>query len=169
MALFAVNTGCRAGEICALQWDWELPVPELNTSIFLIPGEQVKNADERLVVLNQVAKSVVDEVRGQHPLYVFTFRGHAVQSMNNTAWQNARRRANLKYVRVHDLQHTFGRRLRSAGVSFEDRQDLPGHRSSRITTHYSAAEIQNLLDAANSVCCMKEDAPALVLLKRTVY
>ena len=27
-------------------------------------------------------------------------------------------------VRVHDLKHTFGRRLRAAGVSFEDRQDL---------------------------------------------
>lgn len=26
--------------------------------------------------------------------------------------------------RVHDLKHTFGRRLRAAGVSFEDRQDL---------------------------------------------
>jgi len=40
---------------------------------------------------------------------------------------------------VHDLKHTFGRRLRAAGVSFEDRQDLLGHRSGRITTHYSAA------------------------------
>jgi hypothetical protein len=29
-------------------------------------------------------------------------------------------------VRVHDLRHTFGRRLRAAGVSLEDRQDLPG-------------------------------------------
>jgi hypothetical protein len=30
-------------------------------------------------------------------------------------------------------KHTFGRRLRAAGVSFEDRQDLLGHRSVRIT------------------------------------
>ncbi len=37
-------------------------------------------------------------------------------------------------VRVHDLKHTFGRRLRAAGVSFEDRQDLLGHRAGRITT-----------------------------------
>ena len=27
--------------------------------------------------------------------------------------------------------------MRAAGVSFEDRQDLLGHRSGRITTHYS--------------------------------
>jgi integrase len=51
-----------------------------------------------------------------------------------------------------DLKHTFGRRLRAAGVSLEDRQDLLGHRSSRITTHYPAAELRNLVEAANRVC-----------------
>ncbi len=53
---------------------------------------------------------------------------------------------------MHDLKHTFGRRLRAAGVSFEDRQDLLGHRSGRITTHYSSAELQSLYQAANKVC-----------------
>jgi hypothetical protein len=38
------------------------------------------------------------------------------------------------------------------GVSFEDRQDLLGHRSARITTHYLAAELSRLLGAANRVC-----------------
>jgi integrase len=71
--------------------------------------------------------------------------------MNATAWRNARVRVDLNHVRVHDLKHTFGRRLRAAGVSFEDRQDLLGHRSGRITTHYSSAELQNLFDAAERV------------------
>jgi hypothetical protein len=44
-----------------------------------------------------------------------------------------------------------GRRLRTAGVSFEDKQDLLGNRSGRITTHYSAAELSNFLTAANLV------------------
>ena len=64
-----------------------------------------------------------------------------MQRMLNSAWKRARTRAGLPQVRVHDLKHTFGRRLRAAGVSFEDRQDLLGHRSGRITTHYSAAEL----------------------------
>ena len=51
-------------------------------------------------------------------------------------------------MRVHGLKHTFGRRLRAAGVSFEDRQDLLGHKSQRITTHYSEAELANLIAAA---------------------
>ncbi len=50
--------------------------------------------------------------------------------------------------RVHDMMHTSGRRLRAAGVSFEDRRDLLGHKSTRITTHYSAAEFANLIAAS---------------------
>ena len=37
-------------------------------------------------------------------------------------------------------------------MSYEDRQDLLGHKSGRITTHYSAAELENLIEAANRVC-----------------
>jgi integrase len=60
MALFKVNTGCRDQEVCGLRWEWEVAVPELETTVFLIPGHKVKNGDERLVVLNRVARSVVD-------------------------------------------------------------------------------------------------------------
>ena len=66
MALFAVNTGLPGSEICGLRWDWEVAVPELGTSVFIIPGEKVKNADDRLVVLNRVARSVIAARRGQH-------------------------------------------------------------------------------------------------------
>jgi hypothetical protein len=34
---------------------------------------------------------------------------------------------------------------------FEDRQDLLGHRSGRIISHYPAAELINLIKAANQV------------------
>ena len=167
MALFKVNTGCRDAEVCGLKWEWEVSVPELNTSVFLIPGSKVKNGDERLVVLNRVAKSVIDGVRGEHDEYVFVYRGRPIDTIHNTGWQEARKRAGLPHVRVHDLKHTFGRRLRAVGVSFEDRQDLLGHRSGRITTHYSAAELANLIEAANKVCeAGVRKMPTLVILKK---
>ena len=119
------------------------------------------------MVLNRIAGSVIDEQRGQHPKFVFPYKGHAIQRMNGHAWRKARKRAGLSGVRVHDLKHTFGRRLRAAGVSFEDRQDLLGHKSGRITTHYSAAELHNLVKAANSVTDEKSrKSPALTILNR---
>ena len=165
MALFAVNTGCRDAEICGLRWEWEVEVPELATSVFIIPGVQVKNGEERLVVLNKVARSVIEQRRGRHPEYVFTYKGQPVGYMLNTGWRKARDAARLSRVRVHDLKHTFGRRLRAAGVSFEDRQDLLGHRSGRITTHYSAAELSRLIEAADSVCERNGTRPELVVLR----
>jgi len=167
--------------------------------VFIIEGDKVKNGQDRLVVLNRVARWVIDSVRGQHPEHVFVRFPAAKKSeagspplarkdlpltgMNTTAWQNARARAADKWkertgveaadgfrrVRVHDLKHTFGRRLRAAGVSFEDRQDLLGHKSSRITTHYSAAELTSLIAAAEKVCDGEShNSPATTWLRRRV-
>lgn len=166
MALFAVNTGCRDQEICNLRWEWEVKIPE--GSVFIIPAWQVKNRQDRLVVLNNIAHSVINQVRGIHPNYVFTYLGKPTTRMLNSAWLKARVRAGLPKVRVHDLKHTFGRRLRAAGVSFEDRQDLLGHKSSRMTTHYSQAELSNLIHAANKVCGVGQAIPLLTVLKRAM-
>ena len=51
-------------------------------------------------------------------------------------------------------------------MSFEDRQDLLGHRSGRVTTQYSAAELANLIAAANRVCERDPERPELVVLRR---
>jgi len=174
MALYKVNAGSREEEVCSLKWTWERKVPELETSVFVIPGNKVKNAEDRLVVLNRIARSAVEEARGMHPEYVFVRqekngRVIPIKKMYGTAWKNARERAadaweksrgtaapeGFRRVRVHDLKHTFGRRLRAAGVSFEDRQDLLGHKSQRITTHYSEAEVANLIAAAEKACNQK--------------
>ena len=129
---------------------------------FIVPGDRVKNGDEQLVVLNSIARSIIETVRGQHHDYVFIYRGQRVQRMLNSAWKKARQRANVPLVRVHDLKHTFGRRL---GVSFEDRQDFLGHRSRRITTHYSAAELSRLIEAAERVTEQNGRRPELVVLR----
>lgn len=173
MALFGINTGARQEEICGLKWIWEQRVPELDTptiqrTVFVLPGSVTKNSEPRVIVLNDVAQSVIEDVRGEHPTYVFTHRNRKgtrdrIGTINNQGWKAARRRAAARYkdvlkrecpmgfrsIRVHDMRHTFGRRLRAAGVSLEDRQDLLGHKSGRITTEYSAAEIGNLVAAAN--------------------
>ena len=166
MALFKVNTGLRDQEVCQLQWDWEYPIPELNTSIFVIPQAYSKNGLNRLVPLNDIALQIIAEVRHQHPVYVFTgANGQTrIYQMNTKVWKKARKRLGLP-VRIHDLKHTFGRRLRAAQVSLEDRQDLLGHKSNRITTHYSPAEIRHLIEAANKVCHRQLSTPTLSLIR----
>ena len=52
---------------------------------------------------------------------------------------------------VHNLRHTFGRRLRGAGVALETRKALLGHANGDITTHYSAAELDELINAGEMI------------------
>jgi hypothetical protein len=42
--------------------------------------------------------------------------------------------------------------LRAAGVGFEDRKLLLGHKAGHVTTHYSAPEIGALIQASEKVC-----------------
>ena len=153
MALFAVNTGCREQEVCQSRWDWEVSVAELQTSVFVFPAgfggrpgrSGVKNREDRVVVLNDVAKRVIDSQCGLHRQFLFvSSKGQPrkpLRYMNNTALQTARKAAGLSQVRVHDLKHTFGRRLRTAGVPLETRKVLLGHKTGDIASHYSAPEL----------------------------
>lgn len=156
MALFKVNVGLRDKEVCHFKWECEVSVPRLNTCVFIIPSQRVKNGEERLVILNRVAKSVIESVRDEQAEYVFPLCGGPLTLVGNQAWYNARVRVGLPRVREHDLKQTFGRRLRAAGVNFEDRQDLPGKKSGRITTHHIAAELEILMEAANKDCAVPQ-------------
>ena len=166
MALFKVNTGTREQEVVCLRWDWEVSIPELKTSVFVVPGGGVKNGEDRLVVMNAEARAVINRQRGRNPEYVFTYsKGQPVDRINTKAWRRAREEAGLPQARVHDLKHTFGRRLRAKGVSHETRQVLLGHKNGQITTHYSAAEIGELIDAVEKVSWSGSSAPTLTLIK----
>ena len=66
---------------------------------------------------------------------------------------------------MHDLKHTFGRRLRAAGVTEEDRKVLLGHKNGSITSHYSAAELGKLIEA-NKISATDSRGPALTILRR---
>jgi integrase len=74
-----------------------------------------------------------------------------IQTMNNTAWQSGRARAGLSDLRVHDLRHTAGMRLREAGVSSETRADILWHNSPSMTHHYSVAQIVELHAALEKI------------------
>jgi integrase len=152
MALFDLNTGLRDQELVSLRWYWEVQVPELECSVFILPEEVTKNGEERVLMLNRVARSVLEAQRGRHAEYVFTFGGKPLTRMNNTSWRKARRRAELPNLRVHDMRHTFGHRLRAAGVSIEDRKALLGHKVEDITTHYSAPDLAHLLKCVDQIC-----------------
>ena len=159
---FSVNTGARDENVCGLQWAWEVDVPEIKRSVFMVPAEFFKTKRRHVMVLNDVAWVIVQRRRGVDSKYVFTYqpvakegmpaKGHRrVETQNNSAFQKAREAVGLAKVRVHDLRHTYGQRLRDAGVSEEDRALLLGHAGNGMPQHYATATVARLLEAANAV------------------
>ena len=73
MALFAVNTGLRNDNVCGLEWSWEVDVPEIGRSVFVVPAEEFKSKRDHVVILNDAAWSIIQSQRGLHPIWVFPF------------------------------------------------------------------------------------------------
>jgi integrase len=71
----------------------------------------------------------------------------------------------IPHLRVHDLKHTFGFRLRAANVDPMDRKDLLGHKNADISRLYSAPSIERLLEAAEKVVDLRE--PVLRVVGRS--
>ena len=158
MALFDLNTGARDDVVCNLRWEWEVYLEDIECSVFIVPPRYVKGRKGwRPLICNRVAQSIIEEQRGEHPEFVFTYqRGklhvpHAVETMNNNGWQRARKLVGLSDVRVHDLRHTVGMRLREAGVREETISDILWHSRGTMTAHYSVAQVRELLDALNLI------------------
>jgi hypothetical protein len=147
----------REQEVCGLRWDWEIAVPELDTTVFVLPDSETKTRTERVIVLNSIAKRIVERA-GPQPTRRATCSASGANGSarceppDGAAHGRARVYPEDPMVMkgVHNLRHTCGRRLRAAGVPLETRKQLLGHASGDITTHYSAAELGELLAAARA-------------------
>lgn len=187
--MFMTNTGPRSvDELCAMKWEWERRMPELDLPdfkvvLFVLPA--TKNGEERVLVLNKMAQAILERQRGKHAEFVWTWRRalgryHPLADINTTSWVAGRNRAAAKYGDVlgrecpsgfatlhpHDLRHTFGRRLRAAGVAKETRAKLLGHSDGGdMTTHYSAAEMLELVQAVRKIEVPLGSAPTLTVIR----
>lgn len=173
MVLFGLNTGLRADkELCPLRWSWERQVPGSKDTYFLIPGEVRKNGKALAVVLNHVARSIVEDMRKvKSNDYVFNYMDAPLTRMNNHAWKSAKKQAVAIYetiigqkpgtgfesLNVYDLRHTFATRLRNSDVSEEDIAVLLGHDRGTVTDIYSHARYSYILDKVERVAIEPPD------------
>ena len=140
---FALATGCRAGEIKGLEWnrvDLERRTAWLN---------QTKNGTPRGVPLNSDAVTVLEEQRGKHAQFCFTFDGRPiVWEVTNSAWRTALGKADIMDFRFHDLRHTWASWHRQAGTSCDELKDLGGWKSRVMVDRYAKYATEHLTVAA---------------------
>ncbi len=152
MALFDVHTGLRDKPLVNLQWSWEQYEEALGETVFKIPAKYMKNGKPMTLILNRIARQVIESMRGYHEIYVFGKASRMTDNAWHRAWKDAGLPTGKEWCKgVHNLRHTFGKRLRDAGVDSRDVQDLLHHMPRDITRHYSAPELKKLKAALEKI------------------
>ena len=156
---FATNTGLREQTQTNLRWEWEVELPMLDAIAFIVPGEYLKygrnisGTGEWLLVLNSTCQDIIKRWRGRDKEFVFpSDLGGCYNRFRNTHFKNARQAAQLEHINWHSARATFSTRLRAAGVSNEDRQQLMAHSTGNITTDYSWADVKVLMSCVEKLC-----------------
>ena len=85
--LFDVNCGAREQEVCQLRWDWEIQFED--RSLFVLPKQLTKNKQDRILVPNDVAQTVLNEVRHLHGEYVFSYKGKRLAEFANNGLEKS--------------------------------------------------------------------------------
>lgn len=165
-ALLCLNTGLRDWGTCHACFDWVVDTSA--GPVLQIQLEHPRQKERGIVPLNTVARGIVQRRReaaltddGER---VITFRGVSVDRIVNSAWRRARKAIGIPDLHFHDLRHTFGYRLRDAGVDWETRRDLMRHATGDVTSHYSAADLEHLFECAERVTKPKGSRPLLKII-----
>jgi integrase len=158
MSLFKVNTGTREQEVCQLRWSWEVQVPELDTSVFIVPKGFVKNDEDRLIVLNRVAPS--SKCQGVHREFVFAYRRN-VDRCTKTGLSVVRSdglRKSAASRRINSNAWRKGRLVQRAACRRQDCRQSAWRRSQRSgftisSTRSDGACVLRGSDARHARCC----------------
>ncbi|MET0118958.1 MAG: site-specific integrase [Sedimenticola sp.] len=180
MVRFSLLTGLRESNVYGLKWEW---VNKENKLAWIPPGSS-KNEKAIQVPLNGEAIQLLEELQGDHPVYVFTYRGNPVKSINTVAWRKALDRAGIRpyfvvgkkklssrkqhyptkplheysqpTFREHDLRHTWASWHVQAGTPLAVLQQLGGWSSYQMVLRYAHLSPNHVAQFADSISIKKK-------------
>lgn len=146
LALMAMLTGARKGELLSLRWrqiDLEAGIATLS---------KTKNGDRRTLVLLPQLVDVLRPFAGDRDRYVFgSVRSrYQVPTSIDSAWRDAVARAKVRDFRFHDLRHCCASYLAQAGTPLNVIAEVLGHRKLDMTRRYAHLTTQTKAAAMRS-------------------
>jgi integrase len=132
----AVDTGMRRGEILNQQWEHI----DFTRQLLYVTRSKTAGGESREIPLTDRVNDLLFNQRKEEGL-LFTFQGKPIHAIRK-AWTGAVRRAGIRYLRFHDLRHTFNSRLMESGVIQDVRKALMGHSMGEdINDRYTHVEL----------------------------
>ncbi|MEZ5444574.1 MAG: site-specific integrase [Gammaproteobacteria bacterium] len=147
----ALHTGCRKQELLGLEWSRV----DMERSIFYLDARHTKTQRRRSIPLNAVARAVMEQRRAfrkancpDSPWVLSHANGDRIKDVKRS-FTTACRRAGIEDFRIHDLRHTCGSWLVSAGAALSEVKDLLGHTTVRMTERYAHLAPENVRAAVS--------------------
>lgn len=145
LAIVAIHTGMRKGELLNLMWG------DIDFMSGTIQVREAKSGEGRWLPMNTIARAALmklrDERRGRLRArvvnrseaagYVFGApHGGALLNLNRE-WYPALKRAEIENLHFHDLRHTFASRYMMRGGGLYSLQTLLGHKTAEMVQRYA--------------------------------
>ena len=162
LVVMAYWTGCRLGELLALEWRHI----DLDNGRVTFEGVTTKNGEEKVIYLPHPALQVMVEWRQETEALMArkgTIIGHVFHrdgkwlkryDQFKTAWCNARARLGLSHKGFHDFRRTATRRLLDAGVDDMTSMQITGHKTRSVFDRYNVRNEQDVKNAAEKLSRM---------------
>jgi integrase len=121
LVVAALDTGMRRGELFHQRWEHV----DFNRKLLSVTQSKTAGGEGREIPFTNRIHELLLAARKEEGL-LFTFNGKPIRTIK-TAWRATIRRAGIRYIRFHDLRHTFNTRLMESGVIQDVRKVLMGH------------------------------------------
>jgi integrase len=141
MAEFAIETGLRQANVLGLKWKRV----DITRRLVWVEGNETKAGAALSVPLSEGAVKVLKSVKGDHPEFVFTFRGKPIADIK-TGFQAACIRAGVGRISKsgayegftwHGFRHTWATWHIQNGTPLEVLQKLGGWSDLRMVMNYA--------------------------------
>lgn len=146
LALMAMLTGARKGELLSLKWR------QIDLAAGVATLGKTKNGDRRTLVLLPQLVEALKPLQGDRDRFVFgsVSSRYQLPAAVDSAWRDAVARAKIPDFRFHDLRHCCASYLAQAGTPLNVIAEVLGHRKLDMSRRYAHLTTQTKATAMRS-------------------
>lgn len=149
IAMLALNTGLRRGELFSLEWR---DIDYLHNKL-TVRAAATKSAKVRHIPLNLVARDTLKRWQKQTSDMGLIFPGKKGKRLDNisTAWNKLISDAEIIDFTFHDLRHCFATKVLKGGADIVTVSKLLGHSDLKMTLRYTHVTDDALVTAVENL------------------
>lgn len=144
IVIFALNTGLRKSDILPLMWEDIQSYDDKIMHLYIRKSNKYIDMPCTKMLYDFIERTPIENRHGA--IFINPLTKRQVKEIKR-AWNTAKRKADIKNFRFHDLRHTVATRLVNAGVPLPTVQKVMTHSDITTTMRYVHTPSQELFKA----------------------